>query len=227
MRIAPSVYFYPFSSARENNCNTIVLDGPEKVLIDPGHKHLWPALVTKLAEDGLNPGDISLVLHTHCHPDHMEAGELLEFGHGAVQAMSTVEAEFLAGPGREFFPLMGLDYPRGSIGRLLSPGPLDLGDKVVDLHLTPGHSPGSLCLHWPEAGVLITGDVLFNGSHGRTDFQGGDLDVLEASIDRLAELENVDLVLPGHGPAIVGADQIKANFKRVYRLIDYPFFKRA
>ena len=44
MQVAPSVYFYPFSSAVENNCNTIVLDGPEKVLIDPGHKRHWPAL---------------------------------------------------------------------------------------------------------------------------------------------------------------------------------------
>jgi glyoxylase-like metal-dependent hydrolase (beta-lactamase superfamily II) len=227
MQIAPSVYFYPFSSTKENNCNTIVLAGPERVLLDPGHKHLRPALVAKLAEDGINPRDISLVLHTHCHPDHMEAGDLLEFDHGAVQAMSEVEAEFLAGPGREFFPMMGLDYPRGTIGRLLSPGPLDLGEKVVDLLLTPGHSPGSLCLHWPEAGVLITGDVLFNGSIGRSDFKGGDLDLLETSIDRLAELENVNLILPGHGPVIVGEDLIKANFKRVYRLIDFPFFRRT
>jgi len=217
MQVAPSVYFYPFNSSGENNCNTIVLDGPEKVLIDPGHKHLWPALATRLAEDGLSPRDISLVLHTHCHPDHMEAGEFLEFDHGAIQAMSKVEAEFLAGPGREFFTWMGLDYPRGSIGRLLSPGPLDLGDKVIELHLMPGHTPGSLCLHWPEAGVLITGDVLFNGSIGRSDFPGGDAKVLEASLNRLAELEKVDLILPGHGPAVVGVARIRANFNMVRR----------
>ena len=215
MRVAPSVYFYPFSSARENNCNTIVLDGPEKVLIDPGHKHQWPALVAKMEEDGLSPRDISLVIHTHCHPDHMEAGEFLEFDYGAVQAMSGPEAEFMAGPGREFFPWMGLDYPRGSISRLLEPGPLDLGDKVIELHPAPGHTPGSLCLHWPEAGVLITGDVLFAGSIGRTDFPGGNLRTLENSLNLLAALEKVDLVLPGHGPAVVGADQVRANFKAV------------
>jgi len=225
MRIAPSVYFYPFSSARENNCNTIVLDGTEKVLIDPGHKRHWPALMAKLAEDGISPGDIRLVIHTHCHPDHMEAGEILELDHGAVQAMSAEEVEFLAGPGREFFPKMGLDYPQGSIGRHLSPGSLNLGEMVVELYLTPGHSPGSLCLHWPEAGVLITGDVLFNGSIGRWDFKGGSLDSLEASIDCLAALENVEMILPGHGPPIAGADLIRANFKRVYRLIDFPFFR--
>jgi glyoxylase-like metal-dependent hydrolase (beta-lactamase superfamily II) len=217
MQVAPSVYFYPFSSSGENNCNTIVLDGPEKVIIDPGHKHLWPSLAAKLEQDGLSPRDLSLVLHTHCHPDHMEAGEFLEFDHGAVQAMSATEAEFLAGEGREFFPWMGLDYPRGSIGRLLEPGPLDLGDKVIELHPTPGHTPGSLCFHWPEAGVLITGDVIFAGSIGRTDFKGCSPQALAASIKLLAGLENVEMILPGHGPAVVGADRVRANFRTALR----------
>lgn len=215
MQIAPSVYFYPFTSTSENNCNTIILDGPEKVLIDPGHKHLWPKLVRQIEADGLSPADISLVIHTHCHPDHMEAGEILEFDHGAVQAMSEVEADFLRGPGREFFPWMGLDYPQGSIGRALSEGPLDLGDKTLDLYLIPGHTPGSLCLHWPEAGLLITGDVLFAHSVGRTDFPGGDHQALGTGIERLAALPKVEIVLPGHGPSVVGADRVKANFQAV------------
>lgn len=217
MLIAPSVYFYPFTAPNENNCNTIVLDGPEKMLIDPGHKHLWPDLARRMEEDGLSPRDISLVLHTHCHPDHMEAGEILEFEYGATQALSAPEAEFLAGPGREFFPWMGLDYPQGAIGRLLEPGPLDLGDKVVQLHLAPGHTPGSLCLHWPEAGVLITGDVIFARSVGRTDFQGGDHQALSSSINRLAELPAVELLLPGHGPAVIGRDKVAANFQTARR----------
>lgn len=215
MQIAPSVYFYPFTSMSENNCNTIILDGPEKVLIDPGHKHLWPQLLRQIEADGLSPADISLVIHTHCHPDHMEAGEILEFDHGATQAMSEVEAEFLRGPGLEFFPWMGLDYPRGSIGRTLKEGPLDLGDKTLDLYLCPGHTPGSLCLHWPEAGLLITGDVLFAHSVGRTDFPGGDHRALGSSIERLAALPGVETVLPGHGPSVVGADRVKANFQAV------------
>lgn len=215
MQIAPSVYFYPFTSLSENNCNTIILDGPEKVLIDPGHKHQWPRLARQIEADGLSPADISLVIHTHCHPDHMEAGEILEFDYNAVQAMSEVEAEFLQGPGLEFFPWMGLDYPKGSIGRTLIEGPLDLGDKTLDLYLIPGHTPGSLCLHWPEAGLLITGDVLFAHSVGRTDFPGGDHRALAAGIERLAALSGVETVLPGHGPSVIGADRVKANFEAV------------
>jgi glyoxylase-like metal-dependent hydrolase (beta-lactamase superfamily II) len=65
--------------------------------------------------------------------------------------------------------------------------------------------------------VLITGDVLFAGSIGRSDFKGGDVKALEASLIRLSELEKVDLILPGHGPAVVGADRVKANFNTVRR----------
>ena len=215
MQIAPSVYFYPFTSYMENNCNSIIIDGPEKVLIDPGHKHLWPQLSAQIEADGLNPADISLVLHTHCHPDHMEAGEIFEFEYGATQAMSSVEAQFLDSAGREFFPWMGLDYPKGSIGRLLEEGPLNLGDKTVNLYLSPGHSPGSLCIHWPESKVLITGDVVFARGVGRTDFQGGDHQALADSIARLAALPDVEILLPGHGPSVIGADKVAANFQSV------------
>lgn len=216
MQVAPLVYFYPFTSSQENNCNSIIIDGPKKVLIDPGHKHLWPNLKRQIEEDGLTPQDLTLIIHTHCHPDHMEAGEILEFNYGAIQSLSSVEAEFLNGPGQDFFPWMGLDHPKGSIGRLLTPGPLLLGDKTLQLYLCPGHTPGSLCLHWPEAKVLITGDVIFGRSVGRTDFPGGDHLALTTSIQKLSELPEVELLLPGHGPAIFGAEQVSANFKAVH-----------
>jgi glyoxylase-like metal-dependent hydrolase (beta-lactamase superfamily II) len=215
MQIAPQVYFYPFTSMMENNCNSVLIDGPEKVLIDPGHKHLWPDLKKAIEADGLRAEDISLVLHTHCHPDHIEAGEILEMEYGAVQCMSEAEEKFLRGAGKDFFPWMGLDFPKGSISRILNEGPLGLGDKSVDLYLCPGHSPGSLCIHWPEAKVLISGDVLFAHSVGRTDFPGGSHAQLAASIEKLAQLPNVEMVLPGHGPAVIGAKQVRANFQAV------------
>ncbi len=220
MQVAPGVYFYPFTSYMENNCNSILVDGPEKLLIDPGHKHLWPDLKKAIEADGFLADDIQLVLHTHCHPDHMEAGEILEFEYGAVQAMSAVEIEYLAGAGKDFFPMMGLDQPKGSIGRVVAEGPLTLGDKSLQIYFAPGHTPGHICIHWPERKVLITGDVIFARSVGRTDFEGGNFEALAASVEKLAALPDVDMILPGHGPAVIGADKVRANFEAVKPYFD-------
>jgi glyoxylase-like metal-dependent hydrolase (beta-lactamase superfamily II) len=217
MKILPFVFYYPFTASAENNCNSTILNGPEMILIDPGHKHLWPKLKQSIIEDGLNPADIKMVLHTHCHPDHMEAGQILEEDYGTVQAMSPQEKEFYDGPGLKFFPWMGLDFPRGHIGRLIPEGPLDLGNKTVQLYLTPGHTPGSLCVHWPEAGLLIGGDLVFKGGYGRTDFPGGDPEALLASLERISKLEGLEMILTGHGPSIVGKNSVESNFKEIFR----------
>jgi glyoxylase-like metal-dependent hydrolase (beta-lactamase superfamily II) len=220
MKISSEIYFYPFNSGLENNCNTIVLTGETPVVVDPGHKHLWAGLRKKILEDGFNPADLKLAVHTHCHPDHMEAGQILEEEYGVIQAMSEEEKEFYDGPGLGFFPWMGLDPPTGYIGRLLKEGPLDLGDKTLDLYLTPGHSPGGICLHWPERGLLATGDVIFSHSFGRTDFPGGSLKELIDSVKRLKSLPRVEIVLPGHGPAIVGAKAVQDNFDYVLDIME-------
>ena len=219
MLVAPSVYFYPFTSPFENNCNTVLIDGPEKLLIDPGHKHNWPRLRQQIIADRLDPSDIKLVLHTHCHPDHMEAGEILEVDYGAVQAMSQKEKDFLDGPGQRFFPWMGLDVPKGHIGRIVPEGDLDLGDKILRLHLTPGHTPGSLCIHWPEAGLLVSGDLIFARSCGRTDFEGGDHEALIDSIERMSRLEGVETLLPGHNASVIGGGRVADNFQMVLSML--------
>ncbi|MDR1085845.1 MAG: MBL fold metallo-hydrolase [Deltaproteobacteria bacterium] len=219
MKLSEDIYFYPFSGTLENNCNTVALTGAVPVLIDPGHKHLWPGLKTKMADDGLNPEDFKLVLFTHCHPDHMEAGQILEEEYGATQAMSQEEKEFYEGPGQDFFPWMGLDLPTGYIGRIIEPGKLDLGDKGLNVYPTPGHSPGGICFHWPEEGLLVTGDIVFAHSFGRVDFPGGSISELYKSVEMLASVEPVKIVLPGHGPAIIGADAVKENFRSVLAMI--------
>jgi glyoxylase-like metal-dependent hydrolase (beta-lactamase superfamily II) len=213
--ISPAIYYYPFTASIENNCNSVLLDGDEMILIDPGHKHLWPKLKSSIIEDGLKPEDIKMVIHTHCHPDHMEAGQVLEDDYNSVQAMSPQEKEFYDGPGLKFFPWMGLDTPRGHIGKLIPEGPFALSDKTLQIYLTPGHTPGGICIHWPEAGLLIGGDLVFRGSFGRTDFPGGNSGLLFDSIKRMRDLDNVELILTGHGPSIVGKANVASNYKDI------------
>ncbi|HEY7195404.1 MAG TPA: MBL fold metallo-hydrolase, partial [Gemmatimonadales bacterium] len=76
---------------------------------------------------------------------------------------------------------------------------LRVGGVEFEVRHTPGHSPGSVCLAGP--GVVLSGDVLFAGSIGRTDLPGGDFDTLIASIEReLLPLPDDTIVYSGHGP---------------------------
>jgi len=79
---------------------------------------------------------------------------------------------------------------------------------------TPGHSPGSVSLYWPEQKLLFTGDLIFKDGLGRTDLPGGDGNLLKESIKRLAGLD-VEWVLPGHGDIISGAAEVKTNFDQL------------
>jgi glyoxylase-like metal-dependent hydrolase (beta-lactamase superfamily II) len=75
-----------------------------------------------------------------------------------------------------------------------------IGDLVFDILHTPGHSEGSVCLYEERRSLLLSGDVLFAGSYGRTDLSGGNDDQMVASLARLArEIPPAVRVLPGHG----------------------------
>jgi glyoxylase-like metal-dependent hydrolase (beta-lactamase superfamily II) len=76
-----------------------------------------------------------------------------------------------------------------------------IGDLVFDILHTPGHTEGSVCLYEERLGLLLSGDVLFAGSYGRTDLPGGNDDQMVASLARLArDIPPGTRVLPGHGP---------------------------
>ena len=79
--------------------------------------------------------------------------------------------------------------------------------NVQILH-TPGHTPGSVCLYWPEEKTLLSGDTLFRMGYGRTDLPGGDMGQLISSLQRLFELPNDTKVYPGHGDfTTIGAEK--------------------
>ena len=69
----------------------------------------------------------------------------------------------------------------------------------VSIISTPGHTPGSICLHWPEEKVLLSGDTLFQMGYGRTDLPGGNMGQLIDSLEHLFTLPADTLVYPGHG----------------------------
>jgi glyoxylase-like metal-dependent hydrolase (beta-lactamase superfamily II) len=150
---------------------------------------------------------LDLILATHQHFDHIaEAGPLAE-ATGAPIAAHRLEAEIM---GRAAHPLLfpDLEVPPAPVSRELYEGDVVTVDGVAwhVLH-TPGHTPGSICLHLPEHDLLLSGDTLFAGSYGRYDLPGGDPRLLRDSLRRLAALPGRTRVLPGHGPPTTIRDE--------------------
>jgi glyoxylase-like metal-dependent hydrolase (beta-lactamase superfamily II) len=205
MKIIEGLYGFIWQSPSENNCNSYFIDGAKKILVDPGHRHLFQHVKRGLAQIETTPEQIDVVLVTHGHPDHLET--VGSFGPATRWAMSRIDYEFV-------LKYIGshMDFPAPAF--FLQEGDLTLGDKTFRVILTPGHSPGSACLYWPEKKVLFTGDVVFSQSIGRTDLPGGSGKQLKESISRLAELD-VEVLCPGHGDVVAGRENVKKNFKLI------------
>jgi hydroxyacylglutathione hydrolase len=210
MKLHDNLFAYPWQSMVENNCNTYLIAGEVPTLIDPGHHYLFPKLRGAMDVDGFKPTDIQVVIATHPHPDHFEAVQ--DFLDLQCRIALHPEAElFIEQHGDEFFRMMGMNMPPYRVDFHLVEGELELGRHRFQVIHTPGHAPGSICLYWPEARALFSGDVIFSQSLGRTDLPGGNGTLLREAIDRLAMLE-VELLLPGHGPVIQGKGAVKENF---------------
>jgi len=203
MKITDNLHGFLWTDYRANNSNAYLIDGNMKILIDPGHAHLFGHVTDGLAALSFRPDDIDLVVVTHCHPDHMEAVRLFS-RLPALIAMNKAEMDFCAAMGL-------LDFQPSF---LLQEGELRVGDKTFQVLHTPGHSPGSICLYWPEKKALFSGDVIFHQGLGRTDLPGGNGKDLKTSILRLSRLD-VEHVLPGHGDWISGGRKVRANFDQV------------
>jgi glyoxylase-like metal-dependent hydrolase (beta-lactamase superfamily II) len=220
MKIIDDLYVYPWTSYNENNCNTVFIDGDVPTLIDPGHRHLFNHVIEGFARDGKAMIDlIKCILCTHGHPDHIEAVSL--FDKEILKGISREEYGYLNNGGKELFIATGCRMPQTPFKLFLQEGIARLGDKTLQIIHTPGHSPGSICFYWEEKKVLISGDTVFYMGVGRTDFQGGNIDVLADSVEKLSKLK-VEYLIPGHGEILKGEKEINRNFK----LILEEFFNR-
>jgi glyoxylase-like metal-dependent hydrolase (beta-lactamase superfamily II) len=152
------------------------------------------------------------LINTHCHFDHIFGVEKCREAYGL---------KWEAHPGDSFLvetaPAQGAMF--GLSIKKVEPADVELseGDTVqfgncsLKVIFVPGHSPGSICFYEEHEGVMITGDVLFKGSIGRTDLPQGDYDTLIDGIkSKLMVLPNEVVVYPGHGPSTSIGDE-KAN----------------
>jgi hydroxyacylglutathione hydrolase len=213
MKIFDNLHAFIWQSMTSNNCNTYLIDGPTRVLIDPGHKNLFTRVEQDLKQLGLTVGDIDLVICTHAHPDHIEAVQLFK----DIPTLFTLhrdEWQWAATIGKQMSAAFGIDMDALQPDFFLKEGNLSLNGLTLEIIHTPGHSPGSATLYWPSQKALFTGDLIFKEGVGRTDLPGGNGSVLKESIKRLAQLD-VAWMLPGHGDIISGVEAVRENFDQV------------
>ena len=160
---------------------------------------------------------VEFILLTHGHIDHA----------GAAAALKDEIGVDIVGPHRDDAPLLarleqqgrqwGIDAQNVTPDRFLQDGDvIEFGGATFDVLHCPGHSPGSVVFSAPELKFCVMGDVLFNGSVGRTDLPGGNHETLIRSIrEKILPLGDDVSFLPGHGPgSTIGHERLTNPFLR-------------
>jgi len=183
----------------------------EAVIIDPGDEA--EDLLAAVRALGVN---VQAVLLTHAHVDHVTGVAAVKEALGAPVYLHRDDV-FLYDMAVEQGALFGLSVRQPPPVDVYYDGsPLAFGDYRVQVHHTPGHCPGGVCLQIGPTGEpgnhLFVGDTLFAGSIGRTDLPGGDYDTLMRSITGvLFPLGDQAIVHPGHGPDTTIARERSSN----------------
>jgi glyoxylase-like metal-dependent hydrolase (beta-lactamase superfamily II) len=194
-------------------CNCTLLGDEasgEAMVIDPGDD--VPYILSRIKAHGLT---LKQIVITHAHFDHVGGAMQLKRATGAPILLNENDLPLLAMMAEQ--PRwVGID-PHQLVIPEVAPPDVNAGDGLLvgvaghkaEVLLTPGHTQGSICLHFAPEKLLVAGDTLFSGSIGRTDLPGGNArKLLESIHDRLLPLPDETLVIPGHGPeTTIGAER--------------------
>lgn len=166
----------------------------QAIVIDPGDE---PDLIMDVINE--NKSEVSYIVCTHGHFDHVGAVPDIKEKTGAKVVIHKDEIEIYHAA-KDMAAFWGYEVERlPEPDILVDDGDrITIGDVSFTILHTPGHSPGGICLY--GEGIVVTGDTLFAGSVGRTDFYGGDMNKLRESFNKLMSLPDETKVLPGHGP---------------------------
>jgi hydroxyacylglutathione hydrolase len=195
------------------NCFFATRDGgTQAIVVDPGEE--GDRLIAALDELGLG---VEAILLTHTHFDHVGAVAPLARHTGAPVYCPELERQVLADimsyvPWPGFGPFESYDADA-----LVAGGErLELAGLEIDVLFTPGHSPGHVTYSIPSEQAVFSGDVLFQGSIGRTDLPGGDTATLMRTLGELvAALPDATTVYPGHmGVTTIGRERATNPFLR-------------
>lgn len=198
--------FNPFSE----NTYIVYSESGDAIIIDPG---MFNDFEVRQVENFLKSNSLKLqaIVNTHTHIDHI---------FGVNYMKSTYKVPFIIHEADQIILDNAQDSARRFGFELEAVPSVDqyiqdtykIGNDELKVLFTPGHSPGSVSFYYPEAQWVISGDVLFNGSIGRTDLPLGSFETLKASIiDMLYVLPENTTVYSGHGPLTTIKDEKYSN----------------
>ena len=197
--------------------NTIIVFDKTKecVIIDPGCYTISEkdTLQKYISTNNLIPVKL---INTHCHIDHILGNNFIAKTYDLELEMNANDMQLIKSS-NEIAQLYGFtDYEMSPLPKkFLNEGDtLEFGNSQFKILFTPGHAPGHISLYSEKDGLLISGDVLFNNSIGRTDLPGGNYDLLIESIkNKILTLNDNTIVYCGHGPSTtIGNERLNNPF---------------
>lgn len=200
-----SLRVYPVGELK-TNCYILEYGG-EAMAIDPGDD----AVILLSHLKALMSDRLKYIVLTHGHCDHIGAVDIIVREVGGELLMGEGDMRMLPDPMKNFSWYFGEPVNvKSKPGAIHDGDELTLGDKIFRVLHTPGHSEGSISI-WGDEKVFC-GDLLFKGSIGRTDFPGGDHDLLLASVsNKIFPLGEKTEVYPGHGDKTTVGFEMRQN----------------
>ncbi len=163
-------------------------------IVDPGGDER--RILAEVEKLGLQ---IEYIIATHGHPDHVCGNRIIMEATGGVIVMHEADADYFEKPETQnYFSMLGLEPSPPAQKRVKDGDLIEVGNVQLRVIHTPGHTPGGICLY--SAPNLFTGDTLFVGGVGRTDFPGGSYNGLLESLEKkVLTLPEETIIWPGHG----------------------------
>ncbi len=191
----------------ETNCY-LIGDDKGAILIDPGDD------ADKIIEQiKKRKAKVTKIVLTHGHADHIGAVPQVKKYTGAPVLIHSEDAIMLTDAMANLSAVFDAPFVTNPADGLLKDGDeVIVGDIILKVLFTPGHTPGGISLYEEDAGIVFTGDALFAGSIGRTDFPRASHEQLIAAIQgKLLSLPDETVVYPGHGPQSTIGDEKEEN----------------
>ncbi len=192
--LGANCYLYPID---KTHCVAIDIGGDPDLILDYAQRHQL---------------QIVAILLTHGHYDHVGGVEYVRRELAISVHVHSLDAPMLTSTDLSLARQMGvLLDPVKEMQTHEGECTLSFGTKCLQVIPTPGHTKGSVCYYSPEDSVMFTGDTLFSGSIGRTDFPGGSMTAMQHSLKQLAAFPPTTKLYPGHGASSTIDRELQMN----------------